>query len=753
MHKRTMLLAVVLQAAVAGSYGWAAVPTPAGSAPAEAVVLAADTKGTPDQRADQMLKQMTLQEKVSLLSGNQFVTHTIPRLGITGFAMSDGPQGVRNGPGNINQACAFPCGAALAATWDAELAAAYGKAVGLEGRARGTHLQLGPGLNICRVPVNGRNFEYFGEDPYLAGVIAARWSKACSDQGVVPTIKHYAANNQENQRNSEDSVVDERTMHEVYLPAFKRAVKEGGTVAVMCSYNRLNGHYASNNEWLLKDVLKKQWGFPGLMMSDWGASHDVTDVARGLDLEMPSGQNLSWAKIQAAMTAGTVKEADIDDAVHRFLRTAFAMGWLDKGWQQKKADLPLDSADSAKVALDVARAALVLLKNEKAALPLERGKVKNIVVIGPNATTGAEAAFATRGGRGRGGGMGGMGGRGGAAVAANIGGGGSGAVTPFPGRAGNADYFQGIKKAAGDGVTVTYLPVTAAANPGEAPAMPDAAALKAADAVIVCVGLNRDSETEGRDRAFELPQLQQDLIKLAAGANPRTIVVNNSGAAVGMTQWQGQAAAIVQAWYLGQEGGIALGETLFGDSNPSGRLCSTFDKTFEENPAFANYPGRNEEGKNYPTVKYEEGIFYGYRGYDKAGKEPLYPFGYGLSYTTFEMSNLRAELRKTAGLVPSVKVTLDVKNTGSRAGAQVVQIYVGEKDCPLPRPVRELKGFARVQLNPGQSKSVEMTLGVDAFSYWSPDKKDWVVDASNTFTIEAAESERAVKLRQTVTLQ
>jgi beta-glucosidase len=280
------------------------------------------------------------------------------------------------------------------------------------------------------------------------------------------------------------------------------------------------------------------------------------------------------------------------------------------------------------------------------------------------------------------------------------------------------------------------------------------ALLKAADAVVVCVGLNRNSEAEGRDRAFELPQLQQDLIKAATGANPRTIVINNSGAAVGMTSWQEKAAAIVQAWYLGQEGGIAIGEALFGDVNPSGRLCSTFDRTFEENPAFVNYPGQNQSGQNYPTVKYEEGIFYGYRGYDKAGKAPLFPFGYGLSYTTFEFSNLQAaRVASSNGSPSAVKVTLNVKNTGNRTGAEVVQIYVGEQGCPLPRPARELKGFAKVQLNPGATARVEIPLESDAFAYWSPEKKGWVIDASNTFTIEAGESERAIKLRQNVTLK
>ncbi len=263
----------------------------------EPVVMAQDTRGTPDERADQLLKQLTLDEKVQLIGGNGFVTHPIKRLGIGAFYMSDGPQGVRNGPGDPSpRACAFPAGAALAATWDIDLAAAYGRAIGLEGRARGTHFQLGPGLNICRVPVNGRNFEYFGEDPYLASVIAANWVKQCSAQGVVPTIKHFAANDQETNRGSVDAEVDERTLQEIYLPAFRRAAIEGGNVAVMCSYNRLNGHYASNNDWLLNRTLKRQWGFKGLVMSDWGASHSVTDLAMGLDLEMPRGDNRSAAE-------------------------------------------------------------------------------------------------------------------------------------------------------------------------------------------------------------------------------------------------------------------------------------------------------------------------------------------------------------------------------------------------------------------------------------------------------------------------
>jgi beta-glucosidase len=407
------------------------------------VVTAQQTKGTADARAGVLLSELTLEEKIGLLSGaaDGFSTKAVERLGIPSFTMSDGPNGVRNGPGNINNACAFPCGAALAATWDPALASAYGKAVGLEGRARGTHFQLGPGLNICRVPVNGRNFEYFGEDPYLAGVMATRWAKACSEQGVVPTIKHFAANNQETNRNTVDAEVEERVLREIYLPAFERAVKEGGIVSVMCSYNRLNGRYASNNAWLLDEVLKKEWGFEGLVMSDWGASHEVSDLAKGLDLEMPNGKYLSPENLKKALAEGVVTEGQIDSAVRRLLRTAAGMGWLDAGWVQKRSDLPLDSQESAQVALEVARASMVLLKNEKGALPLDRAKVRRVVVVGPNA----------------GGGLSGL--------PNNVGGGGSGAVNPFSSRHAEANYLQGLTDR-GQGVNVIYLP-----DPPPAPAM------------------------------------------------------------------------------------------------------------------------------------------------------------------------------------------------------------------------------------------------------------------------------------------
>jgi beta-glucosidase len=831
------------------------------------VVNAQDTQGTPDERADQLAAEMTFTEKVSLLSGGAggFTTRDIPRLGIPAFWMSDGPNGVRNVPQGVTpQACAFPVGAALAATWDSEMATAYGHAMGLEDRARGTSFQLGPGVNICRVPVNGRNFEYFGEDPFLASIMAANWVKACSAQGSIPTIKHFAANNQEMNRNSVDAQLDERTLHEIYLPAFRKAAIEGGLIAVMCSYNRLNNVYASANDWLLNQVLKKEWGFKGLVMSDWGASHATTDVARGLDLEMPSGANLNLTKIQAAITNGTVSVKDVDNAVHRILRTFFAQGWLDKGWKPVNPDLPMDSPASAKTALTIAEEAIVLLKNDRDTLPLDRAKVETIYVVGPNASSPDGV------------------------VPANIGGGGSGAVNPFPTRIPEARYLDGIRKAAGGNVKIIHIsmpepseqealtplafagtspftgpgltlsvevaggdaPVQIATSvqrsinvtwqPGQLPfgvptnrdatftwsgilttpqdadvqiaatpnavitigdkatapgtilhlvagnpvpilikaslqanppagrgrrgggggfggrggsggerilrvALTDLNSLKSADAVIACVGLNRDVETEGRDRPFELPEVQQQLIKSVSALNSRVIVINNSGAGVGMSAWAQRAAAILQAWYLGQEGGIAIGEVLFGDVNPSGHLASTFDKQFEDNPAFPYYPGKQIAGTNYPVEPYTEGIFYGYRGYDKAGRDPMFPFGFGMSYTTFQVGNM-----KVAKAGTDLKVSMDVKNTGSRAGAEVVQIYVGEQNCPEPRPLRELKGFSRVMLNPGETKRVEITLPRDAFAYWSSTTKDWKVDAGNKFTIEAGVSERDIKAKETL---
>jgi beta-glucosidase len=698
-------------------------------AQASAAVKAIDTKGTPDQRADQLIAEMTLSEKIALLGGGNpgYTTAAIPRLGIGSYVMNDGPAGVYGPPAGM----AMPCGAALAATWDPAMAALYGHTLGSDARVRGVNFQLGPGVNICRVALNGRNFEYFGEDPYLASVMAMNWTKACSAMHVIPTIKHFAANNQETDRQSVDSEVDDRTLHEIYFPAFKKAVQESGIVAVMCAYNRLNGHYASNNRWLLTTTLKDTWGFKGFVMSDWGASHDVTDLAMGLDLEMPGPpRNLTAEKVTAALTAGAVKLSDVDDAVHRVLRSEIAQGWMDAGWELQDTSKPIDNPESAAAALQIAQAGVVLLKNDHHTLPLDRATIKTIVVVGPNAT--APAVGNER--RGEGDDVSGP---------INSGGGGSGLIALNPVREAEADYLKSISQAAGNRVKVIYLPM-----PADKLTVSELTEIKGADAVIICVGLNNRVETEGSDHPFELPLMQQHLALACGAANPRTIVINNSGAGIGMTSWLPSVGAVLQAWYLGQEGGVAISKVLFDDYDPSGRLVDTFDKHFEDAPAYSYYPGQRQAGSSYRVEPYTEGIFVGYRGYDKVGKNPMFPFGYGLSYTTFDLSNLKIE---KSG--PEVHVSLNVTNTGQRAGAEVVQVYIGEQGCPIPRPLRELKGFDKVMLKPGETKRVSIVLPRDSFAYWSPDKKDWTVDSGKTFTIEAGVDERDIKLQGAITVR
>lgn len=720
MNKKHLLTATLLTLAITTSLR-AQTTAPA--------TKAQDTTGTPDQRADQLLAELTPQEKFQLVGGGNpsFTTAAIPRLGIPSFVMNDGPGGVYGPPAGM----AMPCGAALAATWDPDLAALYGHTIGSDGRVRGVSFQLGPGVNICRVPVNGRNFEYFGEDPYLASIIAMNWTKACAAMHVIPVIKHYAANNQETNRMSVDAEVDERTLHEIYLPAFKKSVQESGIIAVMCAYNRINGHYASNNRYLLTDVLRTDWNFPGLVMSDWGASHDVTDIAMGLDLEMPGPpKNLTEAKLTAALAAGTVKQSDIDTAVHRILRSEIAQGWMDKGWHQQDDSHPIDNPESAAAALKIAQAGIVLLKNDHDALPLERAKIKSIVVLGPNATA-PEPVATTRPRRRRNADD--------FPGPINTGGGGSGLIALNPKREAEADYLKSITASAGEKIKVTYIP-----TPADLSTL-DLAPLKSADAVILCVGLNHNIESEGSDHPFDLPQPQQDLITTCSAANPRTIVINNSGGAVGIAKWLDKPAALLQAWYLGQEGGTAIASVLFGDVNPSGHLPDSFDTSFEDSPAFANYPGKKQPNLRYTVAPYAEGIFVGYRGYDQAHKAPLFPFGFGLSYTTFILANLKVEKQND-----SYKVTLDVTNTGPRAGTDVIQLYVGEQNAPIPRPLRELKAFTKISLAPNETKKTELLLPADAFAYWSPEKKNWTTDTQNSFTVEVGENERNLPLKATI---
>jgi beta-glucosidase len=628
---------------------------------------------------------------------------------------------------NDGPSTAFPAGIGLAATWDRQMDFRMGQAMGLEARARGVHILLAPAVNIQRVAVDGRNFEYYGEDPYLAGQTAVGFIRGVQSEGVVATVKHFVANNQEYERHSISAEIDERTLHEIYLPAFKAAVQEGNAWAVMAAYNRLNGTYAAENKSLLSDILKKRWGFRGLVMSDWGATHNGVGAAlAGLDLEMPRPQFMNRTILLPAIESGEIPEAVINDKVRRILRVAVSMGFLHR--PQKLSDLPVYSGASSEVALEGAREGIVLLKNRNHLLPLDGERIHSIAVFGSNANP------------------------------AVSGGGGSSHVVPF--RATSA--LEGLVGLAGPDVRVDYIPFktgasqsTAAASrsqtiqPGasETAAQPELdlraeSGLAARDDVaVVSVGFNLENESEGFDRTFGLPPGQNELIEAVARANPRTIVVLNSGGAVDMTGWIDQIGALLEAWYPGQEGGRAIAEILLGKVVPSGKLPATFERQWGDAEADRNY--RGTDGK----AIYREGVFVGYRYFDHAGVKPLFPFGYGLSYTTFAYSRLAVA---PDGL--NERVAFDVKNTGSRSGAEVAEVYVEEVHPLVPRPVKELKQYARVPLMPGQTQRVAVELDRAAFAYYDVATHNWKVDPGQ-YEILVGPSSEDIRLRGTVSLR
>jgi len=792
-----------------------------------------------EKRVDSLLGKLTQDEKISLLAGDGFdgmSTMAVPRLGISKLVMADGPQGVRaHGP-----ACSFPSGIALAATWNLDLAFKYGAALGREARARGIHIQLAPGVNIARTPLNGRNFEYYGEDPFLTGEMASEYIKGLQSQGVAATVKHFVGNDTEWRRMEIESLMDEQSLREIYLRPFEKAVKKGGVWSVMSAYNKVNGSPSTSSDLLQTEILKNEWKFPGPVMSDWWATESAESIAKGLDLEMPMGYRVNQGTVKAALASGKLTQERIDDAVRRQLRMAISMGFADR--EQQRKDLPLDSTENSAVASQVATESIVLLKNEGSLLPLDRSKLKRLVVYGPDAQDTPAV------------------------------GGGSGGVDPFR----KVSFLEGIREALSHRIEVFYAPLsdrkkfsisefldfgttappearivdihrmTSIDQPGfaktttsrehrirsvwnkylqpddvpkgrearvswdaiiEAPeggyyelasqghpeirlgdkelgnpesyimslapgsrtplkvtanevgrgsglvsvtvrSVPKEATgifpARNADAAIVCVGLNPDVEGEGYDRGFTLPVAQQRLIEQVAAANPRTIVVLSGGGAVDMTGWIGKVPAVLQTWYLGQSAGTALASILFGDADPSGHLPCTFDRTIEENPTYGRYPGSFRPGKEWPIVDYSEGIFYGYRGYDRSGKDPLFPFGHGLSYTSFTMEGMEA----TQG-ADGVSVTTKLTNTGNREGATVVQVYLSLIEEGTPRPLRELKGFERVSMKPGESRQVTIKIPSEDLRYWHPDLHHWV-DPSGPMKFEVGFSERDI--RQSVLL-
>ena len=656
-----------------------------------------------------VISQMTLEEKAGLCSGLDF-WHTKPveRLGVQAVMVSDGPHGLRKqdekgdhlGINDSIKAVCMPAACATAASFDRELIGKMGQAIGASCQHEKLAVVLGPAVNIKRSPLCGRNFEYLSEDPYLAGEMAAAYINGVQSQNVGTSIKHFAANNQEHRRMSSSSNADERTLREIYFPAFETAVKKAQPWTVMCSYNRINGVYASENPWLLTEVLRKEWGFKGYVMSDWGAVSDrVAGVAAGLDLEMPSSGGVNDKKIVEAVKAGKLDEAVVDQAVERILTVN------EKYLANAKPDTPWDQEADHILSADIAAQCMVLLKNE-GVLPLD--KADKVAFIGEFA---AKPRFQ---------------------------GGGSSHINCFK----TTSALE-----AAEGLPVTYTQGYSVAKDEATDDMiaQAVAAAKAAKTAVVFAGLPDSYESEGYDRThMALPACQNKLIEAVAAANPNTVVVLHNGSPVEMP-WLGKVKGVLEAYLGGQAVGIATVKILFGDVNPSGHLAESFPVKLEDNPSWLFYGGEADR------ADYREGVFVGYRYYDKKHMDVAFPFGHGLSYTTFAFSDLRLSADRITDK-DTLTVTVKAANTGKRAGKTVVQLYVGDRESTVLRPVRELKGFEKVELAPGESKDVTFTLDKRAFAYWNEELHDWHVETGE-FMIEIGQSSRAIDVAATVTVE
>lgn len=794
---------------------------------------------SPEERVEELVAAMTLAEKVTLLYGETAMSlRAVPRLGIPALQLADGPLGIR-----WEKATAFPAPIAMAASWDPELVQRFGAAMGREYRNKGRQMWLAPGMNILRVPQCGRNFEYYSEDPYLAGRMAVAAITGAQGEGIIACAKHYACNNQEFERMTVNVQVDERTLREIYLPAFEAAVREAGVWSVMAAYNRVNGLYCTANPHLLSDILKDEWGFRGLVVSDWGAVHEtVAPALAGMDLEMdgasPNGAFWGDGKLMAAVQSGAVTPGEIDEKVRRILRAFFHTGLFDAGWDSPNREMTEHNA----LAREIARQGIVLLKNDGNRLPLAKNAPQTIAVLGPRhampalggggssvvspyysvsplagirnavgpdvtivaaegVTSGSGYAAAPasflKPASGAGNGLSGayfanrnLAGspaftRVDAQVDFHWGGGAPGGGLPADGfsvrwtgtlRVPSAGAWT-VGMASDDGCRV-YLDgdlivddwnnhatqLSAASvqleaerdyplvleyyeDAGEATAvfvcqqnvaLPGAIeAARNADAALVFVGLDPARESEGFDRStIELTSEELDLIHGVAAVNPNTVVVIIAGSQMAFDSWLADVPVVLQAWYGGQEAGNALADVIFGDENPAAKLPMTFVSRWADHPAHELYPSGN----------YQDGIFVGYRHFDQPGAAaPAFPFGFGLSYTTFAYSQLAVD---TAGLAVdgSVRVSFTLTNTGTRAGAEVAQVYVRDVAARLPRPVKELKGFAKVMLAPGEQKVVSITLDRRAFAFYDPQSSGWVVEPG-TFEILVGASSRDIRLQ------
>ncbi len=657
-----------------------------------------------------IVSAMTLEEKAALVTGaSAWTTTPIERLGVPELLMSDGPHGVRRVPDihamgavSLPSTC-FPTASALASSWDAGLIYAMGQALAEEALALGVGLLLGPGVNMKRSPLGGRNFEYFSEDPYLAGELAVSLIEGIQSKGVGTSLKHYAVNNQEFERFRIDAKVDERTLREIYLPAFEAAVKRAQPWSVMCSYNKINGSYGSEHYDLLTRILKEEWGLEGYVVSDWGAVHDrVTALKAGLDLEMPGPRARRTQAVVEAVNDGALDESVLDEAARRILRIVFMAAETPKGGA---FDVDAHHALAQKIAGEC----IVLLKNN-GILPLKANV--NLAVIGR------------------------------AAEVAHFQGGGSSHINPTR----VAVPFAELKALAED-AELTYAMGYPADDSFQPALIEEAVTLaQAADVAVLHIGLPSYKESEGYDRAdMDLTAQQIALIKAVSAVQPNCVVVLNNGSPVAMGDWLDGVGAVVEAWMMGQAGGGAIADVLFGRVNPSGKLAETFPARLEETPAYLHWPGDNGQ------VHYGEGMYIGYRYYDARKLPTQFPFGYGLSYTTFAYSNLELSSHHFRD-VDGVVVSLDVTNTGAVAGKEIVQVYVHDRVSVLARPPKELKGFAKVALEPGETRTVSIPLNARAFAFYHPGHGQWVTE-DGEFDILVGASSADIRLQAAVTLQ
>lgn len=666
------------------------------------VVSAQEVTQACKDRAKSLVDQMTLDEKIEYISGFRDGFHIMPieRLGIPEIRLADGPQGVRNN----TKSTLFACGVAAAASWNQELAYEMGEALGQDSRARGVHILLGPGVNIYRSPLCGRNFEYMGEDPYLASRTAVNYIKGVQSQGVMATIKHFALNNQEYDRHHVSSNADERTMNEIYFPTFRAAVQEAHVGSVMTSYNLVNNVHSSENRFLIRENLRDKWGFEGFVMSDWTSTYSTLEAMKnGVDLEMPRAFYFKKEMIKPMLETGVLSESDINEKVQNILQTLIAFGFLDR--PQLDTEISEDNAYSRGIAFKMAKESTVMLKND-GILPLKPGKKNKIVILGPNADR----------------------------IPC---GGGSGRVDPLY----SISLYAGLQKLGKKFPVQLLSPVEDLNYDSE----DNVKAIESASTVIVSVGFDIKTEKENSDRTFTLPKGQDELIRFVAEHNKNVVVVVYCGGGFDMSQWKDDVKGILLGWYPGQEGGLALARMIAGEYSPSGRLPMSIEVKFSDNPvANSYYPKEKAETKRGFTnryVTYTEGVFMGYRGYDRLGTKPLYPFGYGLTYGDFEYSGL--------SVTPSgdgFDVVFTLKNIGKREAAEVAQVYVGEQNPTVPRPVKELKGYEKVTLSAGESKTVSVHLPASAFAFYDVAIHDFRANAGK-FNVMVGASAEDIRLK------